>query len=83
MPRFFFNLREAAELVDKDDEGQECQDLKSAHATAIESARELLAEKAASGEAGDLKYQIEVVDEAGIIVFRVPVGRAVDSPAQR
>jgi hypothetical protein len=82
MPRFFFNLRVGTALVDQDSEGQELASFEEARSEAIESARELLATKAESGEAASLDEQVEVVDEAGRTVITIPVGHVVGSPAQ-
>lgn len=82
MSRYFFHVRDGAALL-LDEEGEELPDLKSAHAHAVESAREVLSEAALSGKAASLKLKIEVADGAGRTIMVVPVGQATGTETQR
>ena len=82
MPRYFFHVREGDVLLPDDDEGQELQSVKEAQQEAIQTARELLSEAALAGRAASLNYQIEVVDEGGVTVFVMPVGRVTGTNSQ-
>ena len=50
MPRFFFNVREGADLS-RDREGQELPDVEAARREAISSSREMLGERMLHGGA--------------------------------
>jgi hypothetical protein len=66
MPRYFFHVREGAELS-RDREGQELPDTDAARAEAIRAGREILGEKLLHG--GSLAHrQIEIADETGRVV---------------
>ena len=82
MPRFFLKLRDGTKLLDGDGEAQEFSDVEDARRTATEAARELLSQAALNGKAGSLDMQIEVTDEAGTMLFTVPVGHVTDTESQ-
>jgi hypothetical protein len=63
---FYLHIRDG-ELLLADVEGQEFPDVEAAHAEAVRSAREMLAEKIKLGEIVD-GQKIEIVDEAGDVV---------------
>jgi hypothetical protein len=63
MPRFFFHVREGADLS-RDLEGQEFADAKAAHAEAVNSGREMLGERLLHGGAINSR-KIEIFDESG------------------
>ena len=66
MPRFFFNVREGADLS-RDREGQELPDVEAARREAISSSREMLGERMLHG--GALNHrQIEIADATGHVV---------------
>jgi hypothetical protein len=71
MPRFFFNVRDGADLS-RDLEGQEFADTAAAHREAVNSNREMLGERLLHG--GPINHrQIEIADESGHIVDTVGV----------
>jgi hypothetical protein len=73
MPRFFFHVREGAD-VSRDREGQELPDAEAARREAISTNREMLGERLLHG--GSLNHrQIEIADETGHVV---EVVRAAD-----
>ena len=66
MPRFFFHVRDGADLS-RDEEGQELADIAAARREAISTNREMLGERILHG--GALNHrQIEIVDETGHVV---------------
>jgi hypothetical protein len=66
MPRYFFHVRDGAELS-PDEEGQELPDLEAARHEAINTSREMLGERILHG--GALNHrQIEIADETGHVV---------------
>ncbi|GGD11016.1 DUF6894 family protein [Aureimonas glaciei] len=71
MSIFYLHIRDG-ELLLADVEGQEFPDVEAAHAEAVRSAREMLAEKVKLGEIVD-GQEIEIVDEAGDVVGLVPL----------
>jgi hypothetical protein len=66
MPRFFFHVREGAELS-RDREGQELADAKAARREAVNSGREMLGERLLHGGAIDGR-QIVIADETGTVL---------------
>ncbi|HJR57354.1 MAG TPA: hypothetical protein VJ798_12315 [Rhizomicrobium sp.] len=69
MPRFFFHVREGAD-VSRDTEGQELPDVEAARREAISTNREMLGERLLHG--GPLNHrQIEIADETGHVVDTV------------
>jgi hypothetical protein len=70
MPRYFFHVREGAELT-RDPEGQELPNAEAARTEAIRASREILSEKLLHG--GNLGgRQVEIADETGRVVDVVP-----------
>jgi hypothetical protein len=67
---FYLHIRDGEMLI-ADVEGQEFPDVTAAHAEAVRSAREMLAEKVRLGEIVD-GQKIEIADEAGDVVDVVP-----------
>jgi hypothetical protein len=69
MPRFFFNIRDGADLS-RDREGQELADVEAARREAISCSREMLGERLLHG--GPLNHrQIEITDATGHVVDTV------------
>ena len=66
MPRFFFHVRDGADLS-RDAEGQECDDVEAARREAVSTNREMLSERLLHGGALDHR-QIEIADETGHVV---------------
>jgi hypothetical protein len=81
MARYFFNVRDGDELLLDDGEGEEHANLDEVRKAAIEGARDILSEAAASGKAARARH-IEVVDESGKAVLTVPVGQVTDTESQ-
>ena len=66
MPRFFFHVRDGADL-NQDLEGQECADAEAARREAVSANREMISERLLHG--GSLNHrQIEIADETGHVV---------------
>ena len=66
MTRFFFNVRDGADLS-RDREGQDCANAEAARREAINAGREMLGERLLHG--GALNHrQIEIADETGHVV---------------
>jgi hypothetical protein len=66
MPRYFFHIREGAELS-RDREGQDLPNAEAARREAIAANREILSEKLLHG--GALNHRsIEIADETGHVV---------------
>jgi hypothetical protein len=75
MPRFFFNIRDGADLS-RDREGQDCPNAEAARREAVNSAREMLGERLLHG--GSLNHrQIEITDMTGHIVDVVTISDVV------
>lgn len=64
--RFFFHIHNGVGFV-ADKEGQDCPDLDSARARAMDSIRAILAEEIVASGAIDLRGRIDIVDEAGTV----------------
>ena len=75
MPRFFFHLYN--DMIVEDEEGLELPDLATAREQAIVGGRELLCEQVRIGRMR-LHHRIEVADEKGRIVLKVPFRELVD-----
>ncbi len=71
MPRYFFHVREGAELS-RDSEGQDLPDAEAARREAVNASREMLGEKLLHGGALDQR-QVEIADETGHVVDVVNV----------
>lgn len=75
MPRFFFHLHNGEECPDT--EGVELADVEAARQEAIRSARSIMAGEVIEGRL-PLRDVIEVADEAGATVTRLPFRDAVE-----
>ncbi len=69
MIRLFFHIRQGDRLS-KDPEGAEFQDVETARAEAVRSARELLSQRVLNGEEID-GQSFELTDESGAVVDTV------------
>ena len=69
MPRFFFNIRDGADLS-RDCEGQELADVEAARREAINSSREMLGERLLHGGPPSHRH-IEITDVTGHVVDMV------------
>ena len=76
MPHFFFDIHNV-EIQASDDEGSELPDLEAARRKAIEGIRSILSHEVLADKL-DLRGQINVRDEDGVIRFSVGYGQAVD-----
>jgi hypothetical protein len=81
MPRYYFNIRQGKFLL-ADDEGEEFSNLDAARQEAVANAREILSEAALSGQAASLDREIEVADEAGKSVLKIPIGHVTGTETQ-
>ena len=75
MPRFFFNLRDHVSVDDC--EGKELASVEKARELAVQHARGMMSEDIKDGRL-TLKDEIQVVDEAGDQVIRLPFRDAID-----
>ncbi|GGG05945.1 MULTISPECIES: DUF6894 family protein [Rhizobium] len=69
MIRFYFHIREGDRLF-KDPEGAEFQNVETARAEAVRSARELLSQRVLNGEEID-GQSFELTDDSGAVVDTV------------
>ena len=76
VPRYYLNIRFLDDLV-VDPEGAVYPNLAAARSEAIESARELMADRVRRGKRPD-GDQFEIVDAAGMTVLTVPFQEAFD-----
>ena len=74
MPTFYFDLYN--DIVSKDDEGRELDDIEAAKKCAVEDARNMAAESVREGRL-DLSHYVEVTDVDGASLARVTFGEAV------
>ena len=75
MPRFFFNVRDGADLS-RDCEGQELANAEAARREAVNAGREMLGERLLHG--GALNHrQIEITDETGHVVDMLTVSDVI------
>ena len=75
MPRFYFDIRIEAELLE-DWEGTDLPDLEAARLAAIEDARSLMSDAVRIGY--DIASRsIEIRNEAGEVLFSLPFSEAV------
>lgn len=68
MPRYFFNIHDGVAYPDR--EGSDHPDWESAQREAITVAGSMIADNARRKELGE-DWQMEVTDEAGLILFRL------------
>lgn len=76
MGRYFFHLMDDLEDL-LDPEGIELPDLNAVHAQALKAARDTLSHEIKAG-CVDLRYRIEVEDEAGRLVHSLPFAQAFE-----
>lgn len=76
MGRYFFHLRDDVDDL-LDPEGLELPDLQAAHDQALRAARDTLSHEIKSG-CIDLRYRIDVEDEAGRLVLTLPFAAAFE-----
>lgn len=67
MQRFFFHIHNGVGFV-SDKEGQNCPDLDSARARAVDSIRAILADEIVASGVIDLGGRIDIVDEADSLI---------------
>ena len=77
MPRYYFHFRSAQDIA-KDDQGTDLPDLEAAHAAALASARELVADAIKAGY-DDIPESILITDEVGKELASVPLKKVVPS----
>lgn len=75
MSLYYFNVRNGIGLVE-DEEGCELASLEQARAEAVRGARSIIADEVLQGKL-DLSGSIEVLDEAGELLFALSFGEAV------
>lgn len=75
MSKYYFNIR-IGDNVLPDPEGAEMPDIEAAHAEAIISAQEILAEKVAGGKLVN-GQTLEIFDQDGALVAVVPFKKAL------
>lgn len=75
MPKYYFHIR-ANGVLEEDLEGGEFPSLDEAYMEALESAREMIAEKVLSNEVIDGQI-FEIVDEDGVLLRQVPFKSAI------
>ena len=81
MPRYFFHVRDGSALLN-DLEGEDLATFEAAQEEAMEVARDILRDAVYCGMAASLNKQIEVMDESGMTILVVPVGRVTGTPTQ-
>jgi len=75
MARYFFHLRDGSDVL-LDPDGVEFGTLDLMRAAVLHNARSVMAEDVGHGVL-DLRFHIEVEDESGSIVYRLPFKHAV------
>jgi hypothetical protein len=80
MPRFFFHIRDDAELI-PDEEGTNLPDLAAARREAVLSVRAIIVEAISSSEPWD-HVAIEVTDEQGNVLETVQVATHITDADQ-
>jgi len=78
MARFYINFRNGDEIA-KDDEGQDLPGLEEARATALVSAREILADNVKGGAKNPLQAVI-ITDESGREIMTIPAKEVLPDP---
>ena len=76
MPRFHLHLHNA-HVEASDEEGHDLVDLAAARAMAVSGIRDFLGHEVMSGKM-DLRGQIDIVDEGGVILLTVRFEEAVE-----
>jgi hypothetical protein len=77
MPRYFFHLRDHTDEV-LDPEGVELADLEAAKETALRAARDTMSHDMQAGKL-DLRYRIDVEDDAGHVVHSIQFSDAFET----
>jgi hypothetical protein len=75
MPRYFFHIYN--DVIAEDEEGAELPDMAAAREHAICGARSLMAEEVVAGRLC-LHHRIEVADEQGRVVMKIPFRELVN-----
>jgi hypothetical protein len=75
MPLFYFHLRDGNKVI-RDPEGVRLPDIASAHAEALQSARELMSQSNTGRARFGPEQQFEITNEAGETVAIVPFREA-------
>ena len=73
---YYFHIRSEGSLIE-DEEGLDLSDLDRAKAEALESARDIIADRALSGEPASLNDVFEITGESGEILLTIPFKEAV------
>jgi protocatechuate 3,4-dioxygenase beta subunit len=76
LPRFYFHLRDHDQHLIPDEDGTELPDRAAAMAEAADSARDLAANAIREGR--KVLLRIEVMDEAGQLLFTFPVDSVIN-----
>ncbi|HEX4736097.1 MAG TPA: hypothetical protein VH331_00890 [Allosphingosinicella sp.] len=76
MVRYYLHFRDGTD-ESLDPEGREFSDIQAVRRAALEGARDVIANEIKSGGVMDLRYRIEVENEAGTIVHRLAFKDAV------
>lgn len=77
MPRFFFHILTRTNII-KDQEGAELADLAAARREAIKDARGLMSTAIREGRDISHRY-IEICDDTGIVMVKVPFSEAYEA----
>ena len=77
MPLFYMNIRKGRELLE-DWEGQDFLSLSEARTEAVQSARELMAARMASGRMPEHHVTFEIANEFRKIVLVMPFEEAIE-----
>jgi hypothetical protein len=80
MPRFFFNLRSAEEMI-VDSEGHTFRSIGLAKKEALQAARDLIADSIKAGRIVDRARVFEVSNASGEVVLTVPFADAIAEKA--
>jgi hypothetical protein len=81
MPIFYFNFR-SRDLLIEDDEGQDLPGLAEAHAAALVSAREILADEIESGTTDPL-LAVVITNENGQELLTIPAKQVLPESLNR
>jgi hypothetical protein len=79
MARFFFHLRDGSDIL-LDPEGIELPDLAAVRKAALVTARDMLSHGIKEGVL-DTHFRVEVEDEAGAVLYRLPFSSAFEVKA--
>ena len=82
MPKFFFHLRDNQNSLSRDDMGLDFPDAETACLEAYQGAIDMAREYFANGR-NPRGYALEVVNEAGDVLFELPFAEALDAHSGR